>query len=289
MKGTEQMRARIFWFLCFLSVGILVPSIAWSDTLERIQKDGVMRIGVRSDAAPYSFRDDLNEPAGFIVDLCRAVAKSLRGQLEMKSIRIDYVNVTAENRFDAIRDGSIDLLCGPTSATLSRREFVDFSIGTFIDGASVIFDKNGPKTFRELEGKRIGVRKGTTTEMALMNTLSRAAIAAEVIAGKDHKEGLEKIKTQQIEAYFGDRMILAYLLGKDDSTSNLVLSNNYFSYEPYALALPHGDSPFRLSIDRALSQIYRSGEIELIYRKAFGVAKPSDALRYLYLVNGLPN
>jgi polar amino acid transport system substrate-binding protein/glutamate/aspartate transport system substrate-binding protein len=56
------------------------------------------------------------------------------------------------------------------------------------------------------------------------------------------------------------------------------------------LALPRGDSDFRLAVDRALSHIYRSEEIAAIFERAFsGKAKPSQILQMLYLISGLPD
>lgn len=282
------MARRFSIFAIFLLIAALTPSLLWAGTLDRIQKDGVLRLGVRVDAAPFAYRDDLGEASGFMVALCRSVAKNIRAQLGLDSLKIKYVDVTAENRFEALQQNEIDLLCGATSATLSRREIVDFSIHTFIDGASVIFRKDGPKSFEELEGKRVGVRTGTTTESALKKTLTLAGINAEVVAVTDHNDGFAKISGREIDAYFADRMILVFLMGKHANSSELVLSSNNFSYEPYALALQHGDSAFRLAVDRALSHIYRSGAIETIYRNTFGRAQPSEALRHIYLVSGLP-
>ena len=66
--------------------------------------------------------------------------------------------------------------------------------------------------------------------------------------------------------------------------------NNYFSLEPYALALPHGDEDFRLAVDRALSHIYRSGEIAIVFAHTFGnQMQPSDILKTLYSVSALPD
>ena len=70
----------------------------------------------------------------------------------------------------------------------------------------------------------------------------------------------------------------------------LRFAENYLSVEPYALALPRGDNDFRLAVDRALSHIYRAGEIAGIFERTFGgKAKPSQILQTLYLISGLPD
>ena len=50
----------------------------------------------------------------------------------------------------------------------------------------------------------------------------------------------------------------------------LMLSEDPFSYEPYALMLKRGDAGFRLAANCVLARLYRSGEIAEIYRKWFG-------------------
>jgi polar amino acid transport system substrate-binding protein/glutamate/aspartate transport system substrate-binding protein len=91
-------------------------------------------------------------------------------------------------------------------------------------------------------------------------------------------------------AYFGDRAILSYLASKSSDPSKLRLANNYFSLEPYALALAHGDEDFRLAVDRALSHLYRSGEIGTVFAHSFGdQLQPSDTLKTLFLVSALPD
>src|SRR5579872_1914012 len=247
---------RWLWALSFVTAGAaLAVASAGAGTLDRIKQDKTLRIAFREDAPPFSFSDSIGEPAGFMVDLCRSVAKHIGAQLNISDLKVDYVLVTAANRFDAIKTGKADLLCEPSSETLSRREEVDFSITTFIDGASLLVAGEGPSDFRALAGKKIGVLAGTTTEKSLGDTLAAAGIAAEVVPAKTHDEGLAMLDKGAIVAYFGDRAILAYLASKSPDSGRLRVADNYFSIEPYALALAHGDEDFRLAVDRALSHI----------------------------------
>ena len=225
-----------------------------------------------------------------MVDLCRDVAKRLAEQLNLPSLNVTYVPVTAADRFEAIQQQKADILCEPTSATLSRREQVDFSIPTFVDGAGLMIRADGPRDLKALAGQKIGVLAGTTTEEALRNSLKLAEITADVIPAKTHAEGLAMLEDGKVSAYFGDRSILVSLIKGSKAPDKLMLAENYFSVEPYALALPRGDEPFRLAIDRALSHIYRSGEIAAIFKRTFGdQTKPGQVLQTLYLIAGLPD
>jgi len=262
--------------------------ISSAATLDRIGQDKTIRIAYRDDAPPFSYKDKIGEPVGFMVDLCREVAKKLADQLHLTSLNVTYVPVTAADRFEAIQAQKADLLCEPTSATLSRRELVDFSIPTFVDGASLMIRADGPHDFKAMAGHKIGVLGGTTTEEALRNSLKLAGITAEIIPAKTHAEGLAMLDNAKVSAYFGDRSILVSLIRDSKAPNKLMLAENYLSVEPYALALPHGDEDFRLAVDRALSHIYRSGEIGAIFKRTFGdKTKPGEVLLTLYLVSGL--
>ena len=102
------------------SIAALMAGAASAGTLDRIGQDKALRIAYREDAPPFSYKDKIGEPAGFVVDLCREVAKKLAEQLSSSSLNVVCVPVTAADRFEAIAQQKADLLCEPTSATLSR-------------------------------------------------------------------------------------------------------------------------------------------------------------------------
>ena len=275
-----------------LIVGVLIalsgPAFA-TGTLERVRESGEFKIGYRSDAVPFSFTNDKGEITGYAVRICRRIAAQVKQRLSLDDMKIKYVQVNAENRFEKIQSGEIDILCGPTTVTLSRRKIVDFSLFTFIDGASVMYLSDGPTGFEEIGGKKIGVRAGTTTEKSLQATLKKMALEAEIMPVADHADGLKKLEAKEISAYFADQAILLYLATSSKNPSDLRLTARTFSVEPYALAFQLGDSEFRLVVDTVLSRLYRSGRINQIFKNSFGdKAKPSDLVNALYLINRLP-
>ena len=281
---------RIWLAAAFAIWLVMTVGVASAGVLDRVAQEKAIRIAYREDAPPFSFKDKIGEPAGFMVDLCRAVAKKLSEERNLAGLNVIYVAVTAADRFEAITQQKADLLCEPTSVTLSRRQLVDFSIPTFLDGASLIVRADGPKKLDELAGRKVGVAAGTTTEESLRNSLKDAGIGAEVVAANTHGEGLAMLDDGKITAYFADRSILLFLIKDSKAPEKLRLADDYLSVEPYALALPRGDNDFRLAVDRALSHIYRSGEIGTIFERTFGgKAKPSQILQTLYLISGLPD
>jgi len=291
MMSAEKRR------FCVLAGAVLLTTlwVAWTGsasagTLERIRHDKAIRLAYREDAPPFSYNDSSGMPAGFMVDLCEAVAKELTQHLHLPNLSVIYVPVTAVNRFEAIEQNKADLLCEPTSATLTRRALVDFSIYTYLDGASLMIRLDGPQDLQAMSGQKIGVLGNTTTEEALRDTLKDAGVTADVVLTKNHAEGLAMLEAGAISAYFADRDILTSLINKSKAPEKLAVGADYLTIEPYALALFHGDEDFRLAVDRALSHIYRSGGIDRIYAHNFGdQTKPNTLLRSLFLSTGLPD
>lgn len=276
---------RLAWIV---AVTLLVPVSVAAQTLERIRDSGVLKIGYREDAAPYSYENAIGEPAGYSVALCQAVATDIASQLGLSELAVDYVPVSTEDRFSAIQEGRIDLLCGASTATLARRKLVDFSLPTFIDGGGVLLRGDGPEDFAGLAGQKVGVRNATTTETALRDVLERQGIEATIVPVESHEDGLAQLEAGEIAAYFADQAILIFLAAKSENP-DLKLAEGQFTLEPYALALQRGDDDFRLAVDTSLSRLYRSGEIERIFKNSFGAkAKQTELLRALYIVNGLP-
>ncbi len=263
-------------------------------TLDQIRSSKTLRIAYDPDAPPFSYiapgSSATAAPQGYSVDLCRAVADQFKEQLKIPDLKVAYVAVNSVNRFDTIVDNKADLLCEASTATLSRRTKVDFSIPIFIDGASFAIGPNGPRDVKQLAGKKVAVLPGTTTEQELRRALTGTQVNAELVLVKTNQEGIDLLAKGQVAAYFADRATLTFLLRKEKEAASLLMADTYLSIEPIALALRRGDSDFRLAVDTALSHIYRRGEIVQVFKGAFGpLTTPSPLLNALFQISGLPD
>ena len=255
-------------------------------TLDRVRETKTFRIGYRADAKPHSYRNEQGQPAGYVVDLCREVAAAV--EQAIGGVQTSYVLVPADQRFEQVRDGKVDILCDPSSMTLARRDLVDFSLPTFLDGASVLARAGRPvERYEDLAGKRVGVLVGTTTETTLREGLAALKVNATVVPARDHRAGIGLLEESKVDAYFADRAIIQALLN-EGVRPGFVLSKQYFSYETHALALPRDDEAFRLLVDRTLARLYRSGKINEIHARTFVRVPPGDMLKTMYIINALP-
>jgi len=259
-------------------------------TLGKIKASGTLNIGYRESSPPFSFMGPDKRPVGYSIDLCMHVAGAIQKQLGLANLKLGWVPVTAENRIDMVVQGKVDLECSTTTASLSRQERVDFSLMTFVDGAGLLTTTAAKlRGSADLAGKRIAVIPGTTTEKALAEYLKAEFVTVETVRVKDHAQGLAALEQGQADAFASDRGILIGLAVTSKDPARFALPDLTFSYEPYALMMRRNDAAFRLTVNRALAALYRSGGVVPIYERWLGVfSKPSTPLQVMYLLNALP-
>lgn len=266
-------------------------AVAAEPTLQKIKSSGEIVIGHREEARPFSFVEAGTTPTGYSVDLCLRVVEAVKAELGMPNLTVKYVPVTAENRFAKVADGSIDLECGNSTITLSRMKTVDFTNMIFITGASMLV-RAGEEidAVSDLGGKSVAVVENTTTQKELELSLKSGLIQATVVPVKDHADGLKALLEKKVDAYAGDHIVLIGLARNAEEPGKLALVNELLSYEPYGIALRRNDADFRLIANRALAQLYRSGEITGVYDRWFGDwgGQPSRLLVAMFALNGIP-
>jgi len=259
------------------------------DPLKKIKATRTITLGYSETAVPFSFVGNDNRPQGYSVDLCKRIADGIQQQLGLTELKINWVKVDVATRILATVKGTVDIECGSTTHTLSREEQVDFSNMTFVDGGSFISKaRNKLATIKELSGRKISVIPGTTTEKVLKTALDQAQVRAEIIPVQTHAEGFSSLREDRVDAYASDRMILIGLALNAIDAQSYRLSDEMFSYEPYALMMRR-DADFRLAVNRELARLYRSGDILNLYARWYGpLGEPSTLLKAMFFLNALP-
>lgn len=274
---------------CAFSLFISLPATASEPTLDRIKKAGVLKLGFRESSPPFSFVGSDGKPHGYSIELCRHVAMEIAHHLSLPMLETKWVPVAADTRFDILKSGGIDIECGNTTQTLSRRADFDFSVMTFVDGAGLLYrlgDK--PQTPEDMQQQRFAVVAGTTTEQVLEKMVSASKMKAQLIRVKDHDAALAALNDKVATAYAADRTVLISTALTYGDGKMYDISNVQFSYEPYGLMMRR-DGDLRLVVDRALSRLYRSGEIDLVLQKWFArIGNMTDAIHAMTQLNGLP-
>ena len=283
---------RIFSAVAVAALLLNNPALAadLAGTLKTIKETGVIKLGYLPQSVPFSFAETVGKPQGYSPDLCLRAATGIQEQLGLQKLDVQWVPVTLETRFDAIKTGAIDLECGITTNTLSRQKEVDFSLMTWVDGANFLVRDSSPyKSLSDLAGKKIAVIPNTTTVGALKQALDKGYINAEIVLVHSHEEGLEGINKGTVDAYASDQTVLIGLALAVSQSMKVRLGDKNLSYEPYGLMLRKNDQDFRQAVNAVLARLYRSGQIAQIYDRWFGkLGKPSQILAVMFLLNALP-
>jgi putrescine:ornithine antiporter len=268
-------------------------SPAPGSTLDRIKQSGRIRLGYRADAPPFSFRDSSGNAAGFTVALCEKITDAVKTEAGVGRLQIEWVPVTVNNRFQAVQQGQVDLLCGAETETLTRRQEVSFSLPVFPGGIGALLSSSAnPRLVDILSGKiqtapvwrasagqllsaqTFSVIGGTTAEPWLAEKMKEFTLTASIAPVKSYEEGVQRVLEHKTNVFFGDRAILLDAVRRNSSGQNLKVLDRFFTYEPLALALSRGDDAFRFVVDRTLSRFYGSMEFRELYRKWFGQSGP---------------
>lgn len=284
----------MFRSAAFLVALLLTPALAGAQTLDghlkKIKESKTVAIAYRSDASPFSFVDQAKEPTGYSIELCRRVVSAIAQQIGVEGVQIKWVPVTVQTRMEAVEKGQADMECGSTTVTLSRMKHVNFSSFTFVDGTGLLIKADSPaRQLSDLSGKKIGVIPGTTNEKAVNDALKKGVINATVVPIKTREEGLAQLEAGQIDAFASDKVLLMALAPKAKDPKAIALLTEDLSFEPYAITLPRNDDNFRLAVNRALAEIYRSSAIVEIFNRWFGaIGKPGIMLQANFIFGAIP-
>ena len=310
LESGGRRRARIFFGFATLLLGHVLlagtqPASAASSTLDRVKQEGKITLGYRTDVQPFSYRDRSDNAAGYSVALCQQIADQVKAELGLSTLNVQWVPVTIDDRFNDLKQGKLDLLCGADSATLARRKDVAFSIPIFPGGIGAMLRADAQPALRDilaeapppshpvwrgapaktfLEKKTFSVVKGTTSESWLAGRMKEFNFAVNVAPVDNYEDGIQRVLNGSSDVLFADRAILLEAARKSSSQDVL---DRLFTYEPFALALRRDDDDFRLLVDRTLSRLYRSKEFAKLYATWFG--KGDDSAMRFFRLMALPD
>jgi glutamate/aspartate transport system substrate-binding protein len=248
-------------------------------------------VAFSGDSLPFSFVGPGNEPAGYTIDLCKKVIAQIGRAVGEPGLKVNWIVGTVTERLQMVASGRADLECANTTQTQTRLANVDFSNLIFVDGGGLLVRSDSTMNrIADMGGKRIAVLRGTTTEARLAEQLKRRLVNATVVQIDDANSGVAMLESGSVDAYAGDKIKLIGLAAQAKEPGKLAMLAEDISFEPYALALPRGDSALRLEVNRALTQVYIGGDIETIFAQWLGkLGRPSGLLAAMYLLNAIPD
>ena len=219
------------------------------DTLAKVRSEGVIRLGVRDNAAPFAYVDAKGKPGGFTWEVCRALVKNLEAELG-RPIEIKVVPNAFAAPFDLLKDGRIDMQCGATTHSAERAKQADFSNTFFVSGIAVAYRKEDVQYANPLKFGRVAVLANSTAAKIMERRMGAKGSASidTMVPVKSYEEGVAKLKAKEADTLFADSVLIPLDPAIDRRRS-------LETVEPYALMMRKGDRAFVDAVDRALMKV----------------------------------
>ena len=252
---------------------------AQEGTLKKVKDSGTITIGHRDASVPFSYYDDKQQPVGYSMDICARVVDAVKKETGVQNLKVNYQLVTSANRIPLMANGTIDLECGSTTNNLARQEQVWFATTHFVT-ANRYVSKRASKIGKlaDLKGKTIVSTAGTTNIKQITEINGEQKLGMNIISANGHAEAFQMVETGRAVAFVMDDILLYSLVAQSRSPKDYVISAEALSVEPYGIMLRKDDPEFKKVVDGAMTNVYKSGEINKIYDKWFQKPIPPRGL-----------
>jgi len=257
-----------FFALALTLVAVLTatPALA-QDTLEKVKSSGTLVIGTRTGSPPFAYVNKDNQWVGFSIDLVDILLKPEVEKAVGKAIKIEKKESTPPTRIPLLTSNAVDLIAETMTDTPQRRETVDFSLTFFYTGAQFLVKKGSPiKGVNDIAGKRIASQQGSTNAKIIREKYSQAQLRE----FPDQPAAFQALAQGQVDAYTNDGIQLAGLKAKAPKPDDWEVVGDFYSEEPYGMAMRKGDTKFKAAVDAGLKNGFESGKYAEIYEKWFG-------------------
>jgi len=251
------------------------PTLSYAGaTYDKVNKDGVVRVGMMYNSIPAAYFNDKNEWVGFDVDTAEEVVKRI-GTSMGKQLKVERVKVNNISRISMLTSGMIDMSVANMTHKRERDKTIDFSITYFFDGQKILAKKGKFKSLKDFKGKKLASQQGTTSEknaMELLKKLGDPNYQKNVISFQDEPSCFLALQQGKVAGWTTDSTILLGYAAKDPGKYELV--GDFFSSEPYGMGLPQDDSAWRDAVNFALQDMWADGTYKKIYDKWYGASTP---------------
>jgi glutamate/aspartate transport system substrate-binding protein len=260
-------------FLALISVGALATSAQAADltgTMKKIKDAGSISLGVREASVPFSYQDDKQEYRGYAFDLCLKIVDLVRKELALPDLKVNLTATTTATRIPLLANGTTDIQCDGASITVERQKQVAFSPTYFITGNRLLAKKTSNiNKLDDMKGKPIVSMSGTTNIKQISELNVERKLGMNVQTVQEYGEALLMVESGRAIAFAQDDIHLAALIANSKNPADYAISKEALSFDPYGMMFRRNDPDFKKVVDKAIGDVFKSGEIEKIYAKWF--------------------
>jgi glutamate/aspartate transport system substrate-binding protein len=180
----------------------------------------------------------------------------------------------------------VDIECGSTTNLVERQKQVAFSPDIFRYNVRMAVKANsGIRSVADLNGKNIVTTAGTTSYRLLKEQEKGKAVDATNLSGKDHSESFLMLESGRASAFVLDDILLAGLIANSKSPKDFAIVGESLRTENQSLMFRKDDPQFKALVDRVVTGMMKSGEMEKLYNKWFMSPIPPKNININYPIN----
>lgn len=242
-------------------------------TLDRIRQTGVIKVAFRSSAIPFSYLlPGQKVPVGYAIDICNHVVQSLRKELKLPKLDVQYVQADGKERFDAIHQNRADMECGNTTNSRERREKLGFafSIPYYITGTRLLVNADsGIRDTYGLRNKAVAVAKGATGTAQLRAEDRNRSLNLRYVEIDTRAQAFDLLEHGKIDAFVQDDTVLYSVRSTAKEPKKYAVVGNFLTIEPLAIMFRGTDTDLKRYADAAMTALIEKGEFKTIYSQWF--------------------
>lgn len=243
-------------------LGALSP-LAAAQSVADIKKKGEITVGMLVDFPPYGTTNAQNQPDGYDADVAKLLAKDL-------GVKLDLVPVTGPNRIPFLLTNKVDLLIASLAITPERAKQVDFS-DPYAAATIVLYgDKDVKiKDAADLKGKRIGVARASTQDVALS---AIAPPGTEIRRFDDDASGMQALLSGQVDALGCSTTVAAQIAKR--APAGKFEQKMVLKQQVMGIALRPGQDELKKAVNDFIARNKANGELNKLYQKWLGTDFP---------------
>jgi polar amino acid transport system substrate-binding protein len=252
---------------------VLLAMTQWvqATSLESIQRNGTIVIGVRDSSPPFSQMDPQTRALrGYDIDFALGIAK----RLNVKPI---FKTLESNDRLPWLKQGKADIVIAVLSRTPEREKEIDFSVGYFVTDTRILAKKGRFKSDKDLAGAYLAAVNASTGAKLLRQNFSKTKLAE----FDDVPETIKALNADIVEGVVDDAPVLAMALNKlpEAHRNRYAITDFALALEVYSVGIPKNEKTLQTAINNALVDMENSGEALTIFNRWFGPASSAPIAR----------
>ena len=226
--------------------------------MDRIERDGVMKVSFEGTYPPFNFLNDSDEFQGFDVDISNEIAKRL-------GVEAEFIATNWDGLIGGLKADKFDIIIGQMTVTEERKKSVDFTDPYVITGSVLVTreDTDDITKLEDIKGKKVGVGGGTTFE-----EVANGVDGADVKLYKAVGDYIQDLTNKRLDVIINDQLLMSYNIQENDLP--IKITSDILNKDEIGMAVNKGNEDFIEKINAILKEMKEDGTYKEIYKKWFG-------------------